>query len=152
MSYTLGEAAKAVGFSKPTLSRAIKNGKLSAKKLEDGSYQIDASELERWKDSSGHRNTTKTRIKTPDETPKTPSQNSAFQSEVEALRQQLETAGAERTRERDQLVDQIEDLRTRLTKADEERARLTAILTDQREKPAERLDRSLWARLVGYGR
>ena len=56
MSYTLGEAAKAVGFSKPTLSRAIKSGKLSARRLDDGSYSVDASELERWKDANGHRN------------------------------------------------------------------------------------------------
>jgi excisionase family DNA binding protein len=149
MSYTLGEAAKAAGFSKPTISRAIKNGKLSAKKLNDGSYQIDPSELERWKDANGHRNTPKTPIKTPTETPETPSQNSALQAEVETLRQQLETAGAERERERGQLSDQIEDLRTRLTKADEERTRLTAILTDQRQQPPEPPKRGLWARLVG---
>ena len=149
MNYTLGEAAKAAGFSKPTLSRAIKNGKLTASKLEDGSYQINPSELERWKEANGHRNTQKTRIKTPPETPETPNRNSAVQSEVEALRQQLETSELERARERDQLVDQIEDLRTRLTKADEERTRLTAILTDQRQQPAEPPKRGLWARLVG---
>ena len=69
MSYTLGEAAKAVGFSKPTLSRAIKNGKLSAKRLDDGSYSIDPAELERWKDANGHRNGAVKRIATPTETP-----------------------------------------------------------------------------------
>lgn len=146
MNYTLGEAAKAAGFSKPTLSRAIKNGKLTAKKLEDGSYQINPSELERWKEANGHRNTQKTQIKTP---PETPNRNSALQSEVEALLQQLETSKLERARERDQLVDQIEDLRTRLTKADEERNRLTAVLTDQRRQPSELPKRGLWARLVG---
>jgi cell division protein FtsB len=72
-----------------------------------------------------------------------------LQAEVQALRQQLETTGAERARERDQLVDQIEDLRTRLTKADEERTRLTATLTDQREKPTQTPRKGLWARLVG---
>jgi excisionase family DNA binding protein len=149
MSYTLGEGAKAVGLSKPTLSRAIKNGKLSAKKLEDGSYQIDPSELERWKDANGHRNAHGTQIKTHHETPETPNRNSALQAEVETLRQQLETISAERSRERDQLVDQIEDYRTRLTKADEERTRLTAILTDQRQQSAEPPKRGLWARLVG---
>jgi len=148
MSYTLGEAAKAVGLSKPTLSRAVKNGKLAANRLDDGSYQINPSELERWRDANGHRNTAKTRVKTPNETPETPSQNSAWQGEIDALRKQLEMAGAERTRERDQLVDQIEDLRTRLTKADEERTRLTAILTDQREKPAEIPRKGLFARFT----
>jgi excisionase family DNA binding protein len=47
MSYTLGQAAKATGTSKPTLSRAIKSGRLSAQKQEDGSYLIDPAELHR---------------------------------------------------------------------------------------------------------
>jgi predicted site-specific integrase-resolvase len=47
MSYTLGDAAKAVGKSKTTLHRAIKSGRISAKKSEDGSYSIDPSELHR---------------------------------------------------------------------------------------------------------
>ena len=47
MSYTLGEAAKATGMSKAALSRAIKNGKLSAEKLDGGSFKIDPAELHR---------------------------------------------------------------------------------------------------------
>ena len=47
MAYTLGEAAKAVGKSKATLSKAIKQGKISAAKNEDGSFSIDPSELHR---------------------------------------------------------------------------------------------------------
>lgn len=47
MAYTLGEAAKATGKSKPTLSKAIKAGRISALKLEDGSFHIDPSELHR---------------------------------------------------------------------------------------------------------
>ena len=40
MSYTLGEAAKAVGKSKGTISKAIKSGKISAVKQENGSFRI----------------------------------------------------------------------------------------------------------------
>jgi len=47
MSYTLGEAAKAVGKSKATISKAIKSGKISATKNDDGSFTIEASELHR---------------------------------------------------------------------------------------------------------
>lgn len=47
MSYTLGEAAKAVGKSKGTISKAVKAGKISALKLENGSFSIDAAELHR---------------------------------------------------------------------------------------------------------
>jgi hypothetical protein len=44
--FTLGTAAKHVGKSKPTISKAIKDGKLSATKL-NGVYQIAPSELSR---------------------------------------------------------------------------------------------------------
>jgi len=47
MVYTLGQAAKAVGKSKTTISKAIQNGKISATKRDNGSYQIDPSELHR---------------------------------------------------------------------------------------------------------
>src|SRR5437879_2510367 len=47
MFYTLGEAAKATGMSKAALSRAIKNGTISAVRQEDGSFQIDPAELHR---------------------------------------------------------------------------------------------------------
>ena len=47
MSYTLGEAAKAVGKSKATLSKAVKSGKISAIKNDNGSFSIEASELHR---------------------------------------------------------------------------------------------------------
>jgi excisionase family DNA binding protein len=45
--YTLGEAAKAVGKSKATLSKAIKSGRISAHKNGDGSFSIDPAELHR---------------------------------------------------------------------------------------------------------
>ena len=47
MAYTLGEAAKAVGKSKATLSKAVKSGRLSAIKKDDGSFSIEAVELHR---------------------------------------------------------------------------------------------------------
>lgn len=45
MKLTLGQAAKEAGVSKPSLSAAIKNGRLSAHKNESGSYEIDPAEL-----------------------------------------------------------------------------------------------------------
>jgi hypothetical protein len=45
MKYTLGTAAKATGKSRTAILRAIKTGKISALKDENGYYQIDASEL-----------------------------------------------------------------------------------------------------------
>lgn len=129
--YTLGQAAKEAGCSKATISRAIKNGKLSADRREDKTYAINPSELKRWIDSNGHRNSKMKRIATHDATPETPLENSALQSETEGLRAQVELLKSER-----------DDLRQRLDAESEERRKLTAMLTDQRPK-------GFWARLTG---
>ena len=47
MVYTLGEAAKATGKSKATISKAIKSGRISAQKDKIGTFHIDPSELHR---------------------------------------------------------------------------------------------------------
>ena len=53
MHLTLSQAAKHVGINKATLSRYIKQGKISAVKQEDGSYHIDPSELDRLRELMG---------------------------------------------------------------------------------------------------
>ena len=45
--YTLGQAAKATGKTKTTISNAIKGGRISAQKNDSGHYQIEVSELHR---------------------------------------------------------------------------------------------------------
>src|SRR5512144_2228598 len=47
MAYTRGQAARAAGVSKTTIQRAIKSGRLSASRQDDGSYVIDPAELHR---------------------------------------------------------------------------------------------------------
>ena len=47
MKHTLGTAAEAVGVSKSTIYRAVKAGRLSATRNDDGEYQIDPAELHR---------------------------------------------------------------------------------------------------------
>jgi len=47
MKHTLGSAARATGVSKSTIYRAVKSGKLSAMRNEDGEYAIDPAELHR---------------------------------------------------------------------------------------------------------
>jgi hypothetical protein len=44
---TLGQAARLTGLGKTTLTRAIKAGRLSASRRDDGSYEIDPAELSR---------------------------------------------------------------------------------------------------------
>jgi len=133
MAYTLGEAARAVGRSKTTLGRAIKSGRISASRAEDGSYLIDPAELHRVFSVTRDRHPTMERSVTPNGPEPAPS------AETLALRQLLE--------ERERLVGEqasaIRDLRTRLDRADEERRterlqeaeerrRLLALLTDRR--------------------
>ena len=47
MKHTAGTAAKAVGKTKSTITKAIASGKLSAIKNDNGAWEIDASELNR---------------------------------------------------------------------------------------------------------
>ena len=54
-SLTLGAAARHLGVSKGTISKAIATGKLSATRREDGSWAIDGAELARYLDVNGHR-------------------------------------------------------------------------------------------------
>ena len=47
MKYSAGQAAKATGKSIPTITRAIKNGVISASRKSGGGYEIDPAELHR---------------------------------------------------------------------------------------------------------
>ena len=44
MVYTLGAAAKATGLTKSGLAKAIRSGRVSAVRNENGSYTIDPAE------------------------------------------------------------------------------------------------------------
>lgn len=126
MSYTLNEAAKAVGKSKTTIHRAIKTGKISASKLDSGAYAIDPSELHRVFQSG----TTERTIRNDKEQ----LQNTSGTADI-----RLEMLEKERERERQQLEETIADLRE---DRDKWRQQATALLEDKRPK-------SLWARIKG---
>lgn len=110
---TLGEAAKVSGFSKPTISRAIKNGQLSAEQLDNRSYQIEPSELERWQNSSDHRNQKGKASVTEKRSESEPSQ----ETELALLKQ-----------ENNHLREKMEIYRDRLKQADNEKEQLTRLL------------------------
>lgn len=120
MPHTLGEAAKAVGVSKSTLRRAIERGRLSATRLDDGSYAIDPAELARVFPRPSAATPEMARSDTANDT-------GALRLEVDLLREQLEQIKGER-----------DDLRRRLDFSEDERRaaqeRLTALLTDQRPR------------------
>jgi len=52
---SLGAAARALGVSKGTISKAIASGKLSATRREDHSWAIENAELARYVEAHGHR-------------------------------------------------------------------------------------------------
>jgi excisionase family DNA binding protein len=152
--FTLGEAAKQADVSKPTLSKAIKTGRISAERQPDGSYRIQPAELFRVYPQETHRNGLD---RSEFDGRETGNENRLVAEQVAVLRERLALLTDERERERQQLTDQIEDLRRRLdAEAEarrlegEERRKLTAVLTDQRPKdeaPQPNAGRGFWARL-----
>ena len=137
MKYTLGQAAKATGRSKGTISGDLHSGKLSADKLDNGSYAIDASELMRVYGDAFNPNRSENTGLNESEPLKLSIEHQGLAEEVKRLREQMASLDTERDRERRQLTDQIADLRKRLDLEGEERRKLTAILTDQRTAPVQ---------------
>jgi hypothetical protein len=90
MSYTLGEAAKATGKTKPTILRAIQAHKISAQKNDHGEWQIDPAELHRLYQPISEE---------PTETERS---NNALQVEVRLLREMLQDIREDRDRWRTQ--------------------------------------------------
>lgn len=129
MKYTAGQAAQAVSVSTATITRAIKNGKISAVKNHAGAWQIEPVELYRVfhiespaKDSAIQMKSDEISL-----------QDSSLQTEVEVLRARLEaseTLNAER-------ADQIEYLRAQVESEAAERRRAQAILANLRPEQAE---------------
>ena len=124
---TLGKAAALVGKSKPTISKAIKDGKISASKNSDGVFEIETSELLRVYPAKSQ------------EEPEAPKASSAS-SEVEALKQQ-------------HLEEKVNDLEKRLMKAEQERDQAIQDARDDRNKFMALLEyqkpKGLWAKITG---
>ena len=120
MPYTIGQAARAVGKSKPTISRAIKLGRICAGRNDDGTFAIDPAELHRVFPALPERAGTEP--------------EPILRFDTDALR-----------RENELLRDMLGDLQRRLDREGEERrqaqTQLMAMLTDQRQR------RPWWRRL-----
>jgi hypothetical protein len=137
--FTLGEAAKATGKSKATISNAIKTGRLSVYERTASGYRIAAAELFRVFTPNSSINSSIEQTLTPE--------SNALNGLNRALEREIEILREERERERQQAQSTIDDLRRRIDATDEERRRLTVLLTDQTaHKP------SWWDRLRGRSR
>jgi len=133
---SLGQAAKETGMDKSTISRAIKSGKLSATRKENGGYAIDPAELFRVfapasKGTEPSALAHDTALDGGSET-----QVLRLQWEAAALRLQLEAATL-RIQDKDE---EIRDLRHRLDTEGEEHRKLTVMLlaSHHAEPPQER--------------
>lgn len=87
---SLGETARHVGVSKTTIHRAIKSGRLSAQRSDDGTYSIDPAEAFRAFPAS------KRSVTAPVEQSATPSVTPVSALEVALLREQIADLKADR--------------------------------------------------------
>lgn len=128
MVYTLGEAAKATGKSKATISKAIKIGRISAYKDETGTFHIDPSELHRVYPPTGSSEQLETHTST--------SAKADIDGTIRELQARLEAAH-ERLSDKETVIADLKEDRDRW------RQQATALLSDQRPT------KSLMARLLG---
>lgn len=104
MKYTAGQAAKATGVATATVTSALKSGKISGRKDENGSWEIDPAELHRvfppvsQKDHESH---SVKHSATPHETPERAGEINALEREVQTLRDALGDAREDRDKWRD---------------------------------------------------
>ncbi len=138
MEFTLSAAAKATGKGKSTIHNAIKSGKLSARRTETGSYQIDASELARVFKMNPVEGS---RLDDPE-----PS-SEPFRTEVAVLRTKVTMLEDQLARERETNSDTLSDLRKRLDRSEERVLALTNQATPNPQESPPR--RSILARLLG---
>ena len=97
MKYTAGQAAKATGVSKATITRALKSGKISGSKDDNGAWSIDPAELHRVFLPVAHE-PPETKVMKQSETPEKPNETGVLEYENQMLREALVEARQERDR------------------------------------------------------
>ena len=110
---SMSEAAARTGLSKSTIHRAIKGGKLSAERQEDGSYEIDPAELFRvYRPAQSELTRLAGRSGTPSDTPETASGTDwdAVEAHLRELLEIERRRGEELRQERDAWRAQAERL------------------------------------------
>lgn len=136
MNLSAKEAADQVGLTKAGIIKAIKTGKVSAQKDQNGEWKIEPVELFRVYAPVGSSiqqpETTSLRQDMAENTEDTAS----LHVEIRLLR--------ERLADKD---DQIDDLRQRLDAEAEERRRLSMLLTDT---TVSKKPKSIWQRFLGH--
>ena len=149
MALSPNDAAKQVGKSKTTILRAIRSGKLSANKSEDGSYSIDPSELARvyggGSRDPGHvpeHGAPRPGSNVPGGAANDPPEISVLQVKLDAA-EKLASEREQELHHRDVTIDHLRgELESEKQERREAQTKLTALLSDMRptasEKPVER--------------
>ena len=120
MPYTLGTAAKATGKDRATISRAIKKGKISARKNEQGQWAIDPAELHRVYPALQQVNSVRNSENAIESNTDLIVENKVMKAKLEALLQQ------------------VHDLQSDKEFLQRELSKTTALLTDQRDKSPQK--------------
>lgn len=138
---SLSKAAKAAGVSKATIHRAVKSGRISAARQDDGSYLIDPAEISRLYPLIRASDVGETSENGPGRTggkrPETPSAFAVMAAELAGARQLIET-----------LRHQVDDLRIdrdAWRQQAEAAQRLLALARDMAPRPTAS-GRSFWRR------
>ena len=131
---SLGQAAKQVGKTKTTLTKAIQSGRLSASRNDQGHYCIDPAELFRVYPVNPSRpqpgRPVNSQLVDQGWRQETPSNSSTLHTEIELLRQQIEHLKQSLTH-RDDLVADLRRERDKLLNVVEEQAETVKQLTYQ---------------------
>lgn len=88
MKYTAGQAAKATGVATSTITNALKNGKISGEKDENGAWRIDPAELHRVYPPVASKASAKEQIER-GATPEKEAENRGLERLVETLQEQI---------------------------------------------------------------
>lgn len=111
---SLRDAERRFDVTRPTLSKALKNGKISGRRNARGHWEVEASELARVYDARVPAHPEGTDDFTTRHTPETVKAHPEAQAEIEALKRELAVAQAlaeERGRLLDQTVKSLTDQR-----------------------------------------
>lgn len=100
MKYTAGQAAKATGVATATITRALKNGRLSGSKDNKGTWMIDVAELHRVFPPFAAQDSATSCVKH-DATPENTYAIAALERELDVLRSALTDARTDRDKWRD---------------------------------------------------
>lgn len=143
MDFTLGEAAKRLGLSKPTISKFIREGRIAAQKVQQGksvSYKIDGAELARFEANYDKPTTGKRQGEAPKDTRDKGSDLVIALAELAAAKARITELG----QDRDRLRGDLERAQQRLEKLQDQLAELAAEQVRQGKVP-------FWQKLIGKG-